>query len=57
MQLGRLEALNSVNVVYREKFLGNLLKTRITEMERMSMAMEDSNLPTLHLNRVTKDAP
>ena len=29
MQLGRLEALNSVNVVYREKFLANFLKQEL----------------------------
>ena len=29
MQLGRLEALNSVNIVYREKFLANFLKQEL----------------------------
>ena len=36
----------------RGKFPGELLETKITDMERMPE--EDSNLPTLHLNSVTK---
>ena len=49
MQLGRMEALNSVNV---KNFLTNFLQQelRLTDGKNSNDRMEESNLLTLHLN-------